>query len=118
MTAELAAVLYKSSVDADAVLLQIILALGGLTAGMAVVYAVWYVRHSRSGRLVLVVWLLSYILLAVLTTEHVYSHLRVDDAPAWQLGGAVAGFLLGIFGLINLMRRRAEVVPTKNPPLP
>jgi hypothetical protein len=104
--------------DVESVLRQMILALGGVSAGLAGVYAVWYFRHCRSGRRVLLSWLASYITLALLTTQHVYAHLRTDSAPAWQLWGAVAGFSLGILGLVNLMRHRAEVVPTVNPPLP
>lgn len=110
--------LYTSSIDAEAALRQMILALGGVATGMAGVYAVWYFRHRRSGRRVLMAWMASYITLALLTTQHVYAHLQTDSAPAWQLWGAVAGFSFGIVGLVNLMRHRAEVVPTKDPPLP
>jgi hypothetical protein len=115
---EIATDLYGTGADAVSVLRQIILALGGVAAGLAVVYGVWYARHCRSGRRVLLGWLTSYVTLALLTTQHVYSHLQTDSAPAWQLIGAIFGFSLGIFGLVNLMRHRAEVVPTENPPLP
>ena len=118
MIAEIATDLYGSGADAEEVLRQIILALGGVAAGMAVVYAVWYVKNNRSGRLVLLSWQASYVILALLTTQHVYSHLQTDSAPAWQLFSAVVGFLLGLVGLVNLIRHRAEIVAVKGPPLP
>jgi len=118
MIAELAIELYESSVDAEAALRQFILALGGLRAIITMIYVVWYVRHNRSGRLVLLSWQVSYVMLALLTTEHVYSHLQADDAPAWQLLSAVVGFLFGIVGLVSLMSHGAKWISTKDQPLP
>jgi FtsH-binding integral membrane protein len=117
MIFEIATDLYSSGAAAESVLRQIILALGGVSAGLAMVYGVWYVRNSRSGRWVLLAWLTSYVGLTLLTTQHVYAHLQTDSAPAWQLVSAIIVFSFGIFGLVNLMRHRAEIVPTENPPL-
>ncbi len=93
--------------DADAVLRQMIIALGGAAMGLAVI-VLWAYRKvlPLARRATAVGAALSYIVLAFLTTEHIHSHLEANDAPLWQLWGGLIGFVVGIVTLYGLLIRR------------
>jgi hypothetical protein len=86
--------------DADVVLRQLIVSLGGLCVGSAVVFAIWHARVRAPRRLATAGLLLSFAIIGVLTTDHIYRHLVEDDAPIWQLWGGLVGFTLGAVSII------------------
>jgi vacuolar-type H+-ATPase subunit I/STV1 len=96
--------------EADIVLQQMIYALGAICVGLTVVFGTWYVRNTSEGRIVVVMWLLSYVGVVLLTTEHIVSHLQEGTSPVWQLWSAFGFFGLGVTALIILLTRRAKMV--------
>lgn len=101
--------------DADVVLRQIVVSVGGVTAGAALLYAIYNVRARVPHAWVIARMLVALAILAVLTTEHIYSHLLADDAPVWQLWGALIGFTLGAESLIFRIRHREVTVVRPEP---
>lgn len=89
--------------DAGLVLRQLIVSMGGLCAGAALAFSVWNFRARQPRRLMTAMLLLSYVGIAILTTDHIYRHLLADDAPAWQLWGALTSFALGGVSLVTLL---------------
>lgn len=54
-------------------------------------------------------------ILALLTTEHIYSHLRAGTAPAWQLWSALIGFGLGAESLVRRIKQGRVTVVEPEP---
>lgn len=97
--------------DADVVLRQLVVSVGGITGGAALLYAFITVRWKVPGAWTIARMLVSMCILAWLTTEHIYSHLLGNDAPLWQLWSALIGFALGAESLVRRIKQgRATVV--------
>lgn len=97
--------------DADVVLRQIVVSVGGITAGAALLYAVYNLRWKVPGAKTIARMLVALSILALLTTEHIYSHLLAGTSPAWQLWSALIGFALGAESLVRrIVQGRATVI--------
>lgn len=97
--------------DADVVLRQIVVSVGGITAGAALLYAVYNLRWKVPGAKTIARMLVALSILALLTTEHIYSHLLDGTSPAWQLWSALIGFTLGAESLVRrIVQGRATVI--------
>jgi xanthosine utilization system XapX-like protein len=96
--------------DADVVLRQLIVSLGGLCVGAALVFAGWNLRRRRPRQVATAGLLVAFAIVGVLTTDHIYRHLVADDAPAWQLWGGLIGFTVGAVSIIAslIQVRRGE----------
>lgn len=81
--------------DADVVLRQLVVSVGGICGGGALLYAIINVRSRVVNAWVIARLLIAMSILSLLTTEHIYSHLKAGTAPAWQLWSALFGFGLG-----------------------
>lgn len=101
--------------DADVVLRQIVVSVGGITGGAALLYAYFTVRWKVPGAWIIARMLVALGILAWLTTEHIYSHLLAETAPLWQLWSALIGFGLGAESLV---RRICQGRPTVVEPEP
>lgn len=95
--------------EADIVLEQIIFAAGFSVVGLTLLFLWWYVRNTREGRVVTVLHLTSYMIVVLLTTEHIVAHLREGTSPLWQLWGAFIGFGLGIISGALMITRHGKV---------
>jgi hypothetical protein len=101
--------------DADVVMRQLIVSLGGLCVGSALVFAWWHLRSGQPRRFVTGMLLLSFVIIALLTTDHIYRHLVADDAPLWQLWGALIAFSIGAYANIAAL---VQIRRTGRPPPP
>jgi hypothetical protein len=100
--------------DADVVFRQLLVSLGGLCVGSALVFAAWLLRQRRPRQVAMAGLLIAFAMTSVLNTDHIYRHLVADDAPAWQLWGGLAGFTLGVASIVASLiqvRRRERVNP-------
>jgi hypothetical protein len=99
--------------EADSVLRSLIVMLGSLNIGSALVFAVWHLRSGLPGRAKTATFLLAYCDFAGLTTDHVYRHLSANDAPVWLLWLTLIGFSVGAASLIaSLVAAHRDGKPT------
>lgn len=96
--------------EAEEVVRLLIFLLGGSCVGAAAVYGIWHVKAKQMRPLLTAMHLLGVIGLALLTGEHVLSHLKQGTAPVWQLWGALASFTLLASAFISMIRNRQITV--------
>jgi hypothetical protein len=105
--------------EADDVLRNLIVILGGLNIGSALMFALWHLRSGKKGRVKTAAFLLAYCDFAGLTTDHVYRHLTDNDASTWLLWMTLLGFSVGAASLIASLvaaYREGKAVPIEEVP--
>jgi hypothetical protein len=102
--------------DAEVVMAQLIVSLGGFALGssLALAWRHWRSRHADWPLTTML--LLSFAGVVALTTDHVYRHLLADDAPLWQLWGALTAFSLGAWANMAAFVKVGRGTRKKVPP--